>query len=252
MPIWDKQTYEKNYSCNGWPYGIRYNRVPRFHYNWFGQQRSSKVIAGRFLDIPGANQISDLVIVGGGYGWTAEILESYGINAISVDISPHINGTKDTSEEEELRDYLTQLGFDPDNLPDMMSPTDPNTTCNPWDYWLRPDGKRTSKTVVDEDMSTTTSRNVIKSSMNNKIDMILSEYAIDSVDSGDDAASLQIVERCEQLRPNPSVPVVHLIESNASDVVLNVKTSEAWRTLLDSNGFNHVIVDSRNILLPGG
>jgi hypothetical protein len=258
--VWDKTLYDTLYSCNGWPYGIRgATRVPRFHYNWFGQQHSMQTMVERYLALPGFAQVSDVAIIGGGYGWTAELLESQGINAISVDTSPHILSTKDSSEEQELRDTLTALNFDPDRLNDgpagirFMSPDDPNAWVNPWTYWLRPDGKRTSKTVVDEDLSTTTSRNNVKSALGNNIDAIVTEFAIDSFEAGDDAGSLQLVERCEQLRPNPACAVIHLIEPNPADVFLNVKTASAWRTLLDTNGYNHVIVDMQgNILTAGG
>jgi hypothetical protein len=258
MPVWDKALFESLYSCNGWPYGIRgASRVPRFHYNWFGNIPSTRAMVDRYLALPGFAQLSDVAIVGGGYGWTAELLS---INAISIDTSPHIINTKDTSEEAELRDYLTQLGFDPDRLNDglagirFMSPDDPNAWVNPWDYWLRADGVRTSVTVADEDLSTNGSRRNVRTALGNNIDAILTEFAIDSMDAGDDAASLALVERCEQLRPNPACTVVHLIEPNPSDLVLNVKTAAEWRTLLDANGFtDHVVMDMQgNILTQGG
>jgi len=211
----------------------------------------TKAHAGRFLALPGANQIKDVAIIGGGYGWTAEILKDQGINAISIDTSPYILATKDVSEEQELRDTLTKLGFDPDNLPEMMSPQDPNMVCNPWDYWLRPDGRRTSITVIDEDMSTAGSRNSVKTAMNNKIDLIVTEYVLESLETENDA--LVLIERCEQLRPNPSVQVIHQVTEPPHDPRFVLKTPLEWRTLLDSHGYKHIIADMRgNILIPGG
>lgn len=261
MPVWDKAFFDIMYSGNGWPYGIRgSSRVPRFHYNWFTNRQSTLNMVDRYITLPGFAQLSDVAIIGGGYGWTAEVLSQYAINAISVDTSAHILATKDTSEEAELREYLTAGGFDPDRLNDgpagirFMSPDDPNAWVNPWDYWLRPGGIRTAATVVDEDLSTNGSRRNVRQALNNNIDAILTEFAIDSMDSGDDAASLALVERCEQLRPNPACTVVHLIEPNPSDVILNVKTAAEWRALLDANGYtDHVVMDMQgNILTAGG
>ena len=249
--IWDKHLFEEEYKCNGWPYGIRFHRVPIFHYNWFGQQRMTQANVNRFFALPESNKFKDVAIVGGGFGWTAEVLKSYDINAISIDTSSHILSTKNTSEEDELREYLIKFDFDPDNLPEMMSPENPNEVCDPWDYWLRPDGKRTSTTVIDEDMSTTGSRNSIKASMNNKIDLILTEYALESSETENDA--LSFIERCEQLRPNPAVKVIHQVTDPPHNSYFVSKTPLEWRALLDSNGYNHVIADMMgNILIPGG
>lgn len=256
MPVWDKTTFDSMYSGNGWPYGIRgATRVPRFHYHWFVQRQGIQNNVDRYLALPGFAQVSSVAIVGGGYGWTAEILATHGITAISVDTSPYILATQNVSEEQELRDCLVAGGFDPD-LGDgvqYMSPDDPNATTNPWTHWLRPDGVRTSITVVDEDLATNGSRRNVRQALGNNLDAIVTEFAIDSMDAGDDAASLALIERCEQLRPNPACTVVHLIEPNPFDTVLNVKTAQEWRALLDANGYNHVVIDMRgNVLTAGG
>jgi hypothetical protein len=258
--VWDKALFESQYSCVGWSHGIRgTNKVPRFHYNWYGRQAHSKRMVDTYMTYPGFAQVSDVVVIGGAFGWTSEVLSTYGINSVSVDTSPYILAAKDVSEEQELRDYLTNLGFDPDALNNgaagirFMSPNDPNSWVNPWDYWLRPDGKKTSATVVDEDMSTVGSRNAIKQAIGGNIDVIITEFAIDAMDAGDDAASLSLIERCEQLRSNPSVVVIHLIGYNPYDVMLNIKTAQEWRTFLDTNGYDHVVMDLKEgtILMAG-
>jgi hypothetical protein len=247
MVVWNKQLFEEIYSCNGWPYGVRnYPKVPIFHYNWFGQQRSIKAIAGHFLSLPGATQATNLAIVGGGYGWSAELLEPHGINALSIDTSPHILGTKDTSEETELREYLIADGFDPDNLPEMMSPEDPNLVCNPWDYWLRTDGKRTSKLVVDEDMSTAASRNAVTTALGS-VDRIISEYSLETVETEADA--LVFLERCELLRPNANCKVYHFVTEPPHDSRFVSKTSQEWKTLISTNGFDHDVVTMRGVIV---
>lgn len=256
MPVWDKAFFESQYTGNGWPYGIRGKTyVPRFHYNWFNVRLSAAAYVSRYLELPGFAQLSDVAIIGGGYGWTCEALAAHGINAISIDTSDHIINTYNTSEEAELREYLTARGFDPD-LGDgvvYMSPDDPNSPCNPWDFWLRPDGVRTSVAILDEDLSTNGSRRNVRQALSSNMDAIVTEYAIDSMDAGDDAASLALVERCEQLRPNPACTVIHVIGENPDDVILNVKSPAEWRALLDANGYtDHVVMDMLGTVLTAG
>ncbi len=254
MPItWDKQTYDSMYRLPLWRWGVRGSpRVPYGHYTWFGHQGANELHAKTFIDLPGFAQVSDVVMIGGGFGWTAEKLVDHGINVINVEISPYVLAEKDQSEEQQLRDDLVKFGFDPDNLPVCIGP-DYNTPVDPWSFWLRPDGKRTSITTVEEDMSTQASRQAVRSAISNNIDAIVTEFTIDSYAVDDDAGALQLIERCEQLRPNPAVAVIHMIQPNPSDTVLNVKTAQAWRDLLDANGYNHTVVDLKgNILTAGG
>lgn len=194
-----------------------------------------------------------MAIVGGGYGWTAEEIAAQGVSVVVVETSDHIINTVGVSEEQELRDTMIADGWDPDNLPVFIGP-DWNTPVDPWTFWLRPDNVRSAATVLDEDLSTTGSRRNVRNALPGNMDAILTEFAIDSMDSGDDAASLVLIERCEQLRPNPNCNVIHLIEPNPFDQTLNVKTAEEWRALLDANGYtDHYVVDINGTVLgPGG
>lgn len=261
MLVWDRALYETQYTGNGWPYGIRGSRsVPRFHYQWFAQRAATQAMVDRYITLPGFAQVSDVAIVGGGFGWTCELLAQHGINAISVDVSPYILATKDTSEEGELRDHLIAGGFDPDRLNEgaagirFMSPDDPNAWVDPWAYWLRPGNIRTAATVVDEDLMTNGSRRAVRQTLGNNIDAIVTEFSVDAMEAGDDASALALVENCEQLRPNPACTVIHLVGPNPNEVFLNVKPTEEWRALLDANGYtDHYVVDLRgNVLGPGG
>ena len=247
MLVWDKALFDDLYTCNAWAHGMRVPVQPSFNYHWWGQRNRLERIITAFLAIPGAAQISDLAIIGGSFGWTAEFLATQGVNAISVDTSDYIVNQESVSEEADLRAALTAQGFDPDNLPDFVSDVDPSAVLAPgeiWNYWLRPDGVRTSIPVEQEDLSNKGSRNRVKQRLNNNMDGILTEFLLDGVESEVDA--LLIVERAEQLRPNPSVPVIHLvIDSGAGDPRLVSKTLADWRVLLDANGFSqHVLADA--------
>lgn len=251
MAVWDKALFDSQYSLPGWKWGVRdVPRVPRFHYNWFAMQQATQNMVDRYLGLPGWAQLSDVAIVGGGYGWTAEALEANGVNVVVVDTSPHIIGTINTSEEQELRDTLTADGWDPDNLPVFIGP-DYNTPVDPWTYWLRSDGVRSAATVLDEDLSTNGSRRNVRNALPGNMDAILTETVLDSQETEADA--LVLIERCELLRPNPNCNVVHLVTDSPNAPGFLSYTKEEWRALLDANGYNHWVADfAGNVLAPGG
>ena len=80
------------------------------------------------------------------------------------------------------------------------------------------------------------------------MDAILTEFVLDAMET--DAESLVIVERAEQLRPNPAVTVVHLVADSAEgDPRLNNKTLADWRAFLDANGFNdHWVITAAGVV----
>lgn len=243
--VWDKATYDSMYQLPLWQWGVRnHPRVPVGHYHWFSTKTMFARNLANFLLLPGAAQVSDIAVIGGGFGWLCDLLAANGINSVSVDVSPYVLAEKDSSEEAEIRANLTKFGFDPDNLPVLIGP-DYNTPVDPWQYWLRPEGKRATSTIVDEDMSTNTSRRAVRTALGSNIDAIVSEFAIDSVEAGDDAGSLVIAERVEQTRPNPACQVIHLVDNVGPNDVLNNKTKEQWKALLTANGFgDHYVVAS--------
>ena len=245
---WDKSTFDSLYKTKAWSHGTRgWNKPISFNYQWWGQRRRTRALANTYLTLPGMASIQDIAIVGGGFGWTAEVLAESGRNAISVDIGDYIIANENVSEEQEIRDTLTAQGLDPDNLPIFMDPNDPNREMQNneiWGYWLRPDGKRTSIPVEQEDLSTNASVRNVKQRLGNNIDVILSEFVLDSMET--DAEALSVIENCERLRPNPACNVVHILSTGLSTkgpVLLN-KDRDGWRALLDSNGFtDHYIFD---------
>lgn len=250
--VWDKTLYDQVYRLPLWPWGVRnYPRTPYGHYHWFSTQQMMNNTLSLMMKAPGFAQVSDVAIVGGGFGWTCDLLSGLGINAKCVEVSPYILSTMNNSEEQELRDSLTEFGFDPDNLPVLIGP-DYNTPVNPWDHWLRGDGRKsTSGIVLSEDLSTNTSRRNVRQALGNNLDAIVSEFVLDSQENEADA--LVIIERCEQLRSKPATAVIHLVTDGQDDPRFIDYTKEQWRTVLDTNGYNHYIVDVYgNVLAPGG
>jgi len=246
--VWDKATFDQLYRTKPWHAGIRRNSAearlpPFFHYNWFGVQNGMTRQLDRFLSVPGAAQISDLCVIGGAWGWFAEMLESRGINTINVDTSTYVLDNQNVSEEGEIRDILTAGGMDWDNLPDcFVDPNDFSQTVDPRPYWLHPSGGRSGKPVIDEDMSTNTSRKNVRQALGNNMDAILTEFVLDGFDVEADA--LSFVERCEQLRPNPNCNVLHFVLTVNDHPLFLPSTQAEWRQRLDANGFtNHWVIN---------
>ena len=234
---WDRAAFEAQYSAPAWPWGIRdIARHPVFHYHWWVQRPRLDATASSLLG-KGVLKATHVATIGGAYGWSVEALQAAGITAISVDTSAHIHATKDGNEEAELRDVLTRQGFDPDRLPVMLGP-DWNTPVNPWSYWLRP--KRSTVTVLNEDLSTQKSRNNVRNALGGSLNAILTEWLLDGWQS--DAEAMAFASRVQSLRPNATCLVVHVVNDGHGMPNLVWKTKEAWKALLQANGFNDHIV----------
>lgn len=248
--VWNKALFDELYTSKPWTTGYRFTGQPRppfFHYHWYGNQNGVNHRISGLLSQPGFASLTDVAVIGGAFGWLAEALVANGINAFSVDTSDYIVANEDVSEEAELRAALTAQGFDPDDLGArvLFVKEDGSVASESevWAAWLRADGKRTSIPVEQEDMSTNGSRNKVRQRAQGTLDAVLDEYAMESCE--DDTESLQLAERCEQVRPNPACTVVHMISGAGGDPRMNFKSGEDWRTLLDANGFNdHWVVNA--------
>jgi len=255
--IYDKALYDLHYSVPAWQSGIRFPGnappIPRHHYNWFVQSQLPfarlKNNVNALVNGPGWASFTDVAIIGGGYGWTAELLKDAkpNLSVINIEVSPHVINTLATSEETDIRQYLIDDGFDPDNLQDQitfMSPVDPNLELVPgeiWNYWLRPDGLRSSITTLDNDLSSNGQRRAVRTALGGNVDALITEISLDAHET--EAEIDNFLDLVEQTRPNPACQVVHLIEYTPSDLGYISKTKEDWGTYLTARGFgNHYIV----------
>jgi hypothetical protein len=248
--VWDKALFDEMYSGPLWRYGVRNStRVPSVKgYYRATRSTATQIILAGILAQPGFAQVSDVAVIGGAFGWLAEALIANGVNAVTVDTSSYVLANQGISEEQEIRDALTANGFDPDNLPTLMDPNDPNAvfTGDPYALWTN-NGVRTTLTVLDEDLANNGSRNRVRNALPGSIDAIITEFLLDIMET--DAESLLIASRVESLAPNPAAVRVHIIaDGTGGDPRLNHKTKEQWRALLDANGFsNHVVATASGV-----
>lgn len=246
---YDKALYDSQYSVRAWAHGVRNTpRVPRHHYSWFVQKDRIANTAAMIAALPGFASINKVVLIGSGFGWTAEILiaANPAMEIISVDPSPYVQSNWNVSEETEIRDWLTADGFDPDNIDFLVDPATGDTLTNAqaWAQWLRPDGQRSPVQPMDEDLTTNASRNAVKGAVQGNYDLIITEWVLDSWTT--DAEIEAFLNDIEAFRPNPSVVPVHIIDRDPTppDGMIN-KSLNDWRAYLDARGFNHWVVNSR-------
>ncbi len=251
--VYDKALFDAQYSVRAWSYGVRdVARTPRHHYNWYVQSQEPyarlKNNVAALTNGPGWAQLTDIAIIGGGFGWTAELLLEIKptLNIINVETSPHCINTLATSEEADLRQYLIDDGFDPDAIDFLEHPTNKSgptlTNAEAWATWLRPDGQRGSTTLLDNDLSTNGQRRNVRQALGNNIDALVTEIALDSLST--DLEIENFLDYVEQTRPNPACTVVHLIEyTPRTDLGYISKTKEDWATYLNTRGYgDHYIM----------
>lgn len=249
--VYDKALYDSFYSVRAWEHGARDNpRVPRHHYNWYVQAPRIGRNLNALVGSPGWSSISDIAIIGGGFGWLGEQLLAADptLNIINVETSPHVINQINTSEEAELRQYLIDDGFDPDNIDFLMHPDQSRTLTNAevWATWLRSDGLRGSTTTLDNDLSNNSQRRNVRQALGNNVDALVTEIALDGHET--DLEIEDFLDRVERTRPNPACTVIHLIEYTSQPVPYISKTVADWATYLNTRGFSdHWIVNTDGV-----
>jgi hypothetical protein len=244
--VYDKALYDAQYSVRAWEHGVRDTpRIPRFRYNWFtqtqGQFARLKNIANAIVGGPGWASFTNVAMIGGGFGWTAELLleAKPTLNIVNVETSPHVIGTIATSEEADLRQYLIDDGFDPDNIDFLVDPADPSrtlTNAEAWAYWLRPDGVRSSIQTLDNDLANNGRRRDVRNALPGNMDAIITEIALDAQQT--EAEIDDFLDRVDRLRPNPACTVVHVVEFTPQDLGYISKTVPDWAVYLNARGYS--------------
>lgn len=188
-------------------------------------------------NVPGFASVKNVAIVGGGFGWAADFLRTFGVNVVAIDTSSFVHSVKGTTEESELRACISKVGLDPETA----TMTGPNgAQVNILAYLMGDQattGKRTSATVVNESLSTPTSRKAVQKLFPAPIDCIATEDVLSSLTDAENSAFLANVDA---LRPSGSCVVVHVITTGEPDgSIWNMKTAADWRAFLDGLGYAH-------------
>lgn len=242
--IWDRARFDAEYILHGYktPWGIP-NTHPKLklHYHRGPLIKAATAQVTALLAQPGFAQVSQLVIVGGGFGWAAEAFEAAGITTIHTEIGGHILATQGTTEEGEFIDALAAAGLPTDGSYRMFGP-DGTLSLDPLTHWGARN-VRNVKQAVEEDLSTNGSRNAVRRQFQGNLDGILTELVLESLDDNELANFLSDVEA---LRPNPAANVIHLLVPDHSNPDFNSKTHQGWKDFIVGLGLDHFVVDARN------
>lgn len=209
---WD-DAYKSRYPIPGQyePLVLRYHR----HALWPTLKRNASALV-RLLEL-GAS--SNIILVGAGYGWTAEIIKGLvpGIAINCTDNSKVIQAKKFTSEQEEIEERLRACGADLSHLPNF---------CN-----LRP---RAQELIYDENMVTPASRAIMRQGRN--FDWIISENVLDCMEDGE-----AITLAGHMASTVMGGKVAHVItqprEGREPPDGYNFKSAEDWKKLLPEHHF---------------
>jgi len=150
---------------------------------------------------------SKVLIIGAGFGWSAEKLNDLGYTAVALDTSPYVQAEKDNTDEAEW-DALLQGTGKAALVKSIVNPR-----------------KRSRDGVRNDDISRKPSRNSLKS------DWVITEEMISILP---DADLTKLLPYADDIAPN----CLHLTSVGGSGPY-NWKTKEEWRAFLDANGANN-------------
>ena len=212
--LWTKALFDLAYDFNAEPDGHPNTRAEiRLHYNRYvlfpEMLRRAQYFIAQFSLTPA----SRVLIVGAGFGWTAEALTSLGVPCIGTDISAYIQNNKTVSEDVEIRDAIAAVGLDPMSSVGLAHFSR-----------LRGDGIRTRANVMAEDHATNASRNRVKNALGG-ITLCITEDLVTSLTDSECATARGFIEKF-------GVPMCHLITEFANPnppFGFNSKSLETWK-----------------------
>ena len=169
-----------------------------------------------------------ILIVGAGYGWTAEVLETqYGYtDIVTTDTSPHVQATQDQSDETEVNDAITAVGLDPNQGEGAAKKSN---------LWTPGNRRRHSRPIKDERLNNGGSRNRIRNVLGG-VDVAISEDVIATLDDSEVVQMAGWVDAVDTLSE-----VIHMTTELYPDAnqnpIFNWKTLAAWKLLVPSHTF---------------
>lgn len=189
------------------------------------QQRAKGIVQAMGWTAPGPV----LVVVGAGFSWLAEVLETeYGFTrVVGIDTSPYIQSDKNNDEAPDYDAAITAVGLNPSTGEGASVKTG---------LVARAGGAgprcRASRGVLNQDGNTQQSRNAIRSALglsgNNQPDWLLSELVLDALT---DADFLNLSTRLRAWVPNVAHYTTTNDGSHVVDGTWNAHTLEEWKAL---------------------
>ncbi len=166
-----------------------------------------------------------ILIVGAGFGWTAECFEDAGYTAVvSTDISLYVQNNKAGTEEAEINAAISAVGLDPATGPGLALKN------KRFDGGVR---ARANNGVHDENLSNNGSRNRIRSVLGD-IDVAISEAVLSTLT---DVEAVEVSSRAHAI--NNTLDVIHYVVTlrDGRDPGYNWKTLEDWKLLIPADTF---------------
>lgn len=217
--VWDKTLYDLAYSFNAEPDGHPNDRPAiTLHYHRYVLFPEMLRRAQFFIQQFGLTANSRVLVVGCGFGWTVEALNSLGVPAVGTDVSAYIQGNKSLTEDGDIDAAIRAVGLDPTNGSGLSHFNR-----------LRGSGVRTTASVLNEDSSSNSSRNRVKNAFSGDITLIITEDIVTSLTDAE----------CTTLQTNivkygVTIPIVHFLTEFANPnppFNFNSKSITEWKAL---------------------
>jgi hypothetical protein len=197
----------------------------KLHYCRAVQMPWSRSRATRLVAALGWQPTDRIVLVGAGFGWTAEALEELGFTSVvGCDVSRYVQDNKALSEEQEVDAAISAVGLNP------SAGEGAALKAKLYDGGAR---TRASRGVLNEGLATPGSRRKIATALGGDPDWGLSESVLESLT---DAEAQDISARVHSWT---SATIAHFVVTlgGNQDPGYNWKTLEDWKALLPSDTF---------------
>jgi hypothetical protein len=187
------------------------------HYNRYVLYPEMLRRAQAFITILGLTLSDRILIVGCGFGWTAEALAGLGYTVVGTDVSAYIQSNKTLSEDSDISTAISAVGLSP-------------TSGEGLSHFnrLKGDGTRTRATVMNEDSAGTSSRNRVKNVLGTPTIAISEDLVTSLTDAECVALQTNIVKYSGTMR------VCHFVTEFANPnppFNFNSKSIDAWKLL---------------------
>jgi hypothetical protein len=218
---WDKALFDLAYEFNAEPMGHPNTRPGiRLHYSRYVMFPEMLKRARFFVSHFGLTANDRVLVVGCGFGWTVEALQSLGIETIGTDVSDYIFNTKDQSEDADIADAISAVGLNPASGEGLVH------------FNRLRSAQRTSGTVLKEDSASNKSRNTVKRALSSDPTLIITEDLVTSLSDSECAQVQSFIENYAAPR------ICHFVTEFANPEApffFNSKSIEEWKAIFPTS-----------------